>query len=65
MKRSTRADCILKTQLLALDDFGLALLADLESRNLLEVIEDRNGSRSSLLTSQLPIEKLNLHLISR
>ena len=47
---------LLKTQLLVLDDFGLAPLSDLERRDLLEVIEDRNGASSTLITSQLPIE---------
>jgi len=47
---------LLKTQLLLLDDFGLAPLSDPERRDLLEVIEDRNGSGSTLVTSQLPIE---------
>ena len=36
---------------------GLAPLADSENRNLLEVIEDRNGSASTVLASQLPVEK--------
>jgi len=47
---------LLKTQLLVLDDFGLAPLSDPERRDLLEVIEDRNGSGSTLVTSQLPVE---------
>ena len=42
---------LLKTQLLVLDDFGLAPLSDLERRDLLEVIEDRNGASSTLITS--------------
>jgi DNA replication protein DnaC len=36
--------------------FGLAPLTDPERRDLLEVIEDRHGATSIILTSQLPIE---------
>ena len=45
-----------KTDLLILDDWGLAPLADAERRDLLEVLEDRYGRRSTLVTSQLPLE---------
>ena len=53
---------LFKTQLLVLDDFGLAPLTDPERRDLLEVIEDRNGSSSTLITSQLPIENWHEHI---
>ena len=53
---------LLKTQLLILDDFGLAPLTDTERRDLLEVIEDRNGSSSTLMTSQLPVENWHGHI---
>jgi DNA replication protein DnaC len=45
-----------KTELLILDDFGLAPLSDSERRDLLEVLEDRYGRRATLVTSQLPLE---------
>lgn len=45
-----------KTRLLVLDDFGLAPLAESERRDLLEVLEDRVGRQSTLVTSQLPLE---------
>ena len=45
-----------KTHLLVIDDLGVAPLTDTERRDLLEVIEDRSGSNSTLITSQLPIE---------
>jgi DNA replication protein DnaC len=47
---------LLRTQLLLLDDFGLAPMADSERRELLEVIEDRHGHASTIMTSQLPVE---------
>jgi DNA replication protein DnaC len=45
-----------KADLLILDDWGLAPLADRERRDLLEVIEDRSGRRATLVTSQLPVD---------
>ncbi len=45
-----------KTDLLILDDSGLAPLGDRERRDLLELIEDRVGRRATLITSQLPVE---------
>jgi len=45
-----------KTDLLILDDWGLAPLADRERRDLLEVIEDRGGRRATLVTSQVPVD---------
>ena len=45
-----------RTSVLILDDLGLAALADGERRDLLEVIEDRHGSASTVITSQLPVE---------
>lgn len=45
-----------KTELLILDDFGLAPLSALEARDLLEVIDERTLTRSTLVASQLPLE---------
>lgn len=47
---------ITRTSVLVLDDLGLAAMTDSERRDLLEVIEDRHGSASTIITSQLPIE---------
>ena len=44
------------TRLLIIDDFGLAPMTDLERRDLLEVIEDRYGLASTIVSSQLPIK---------
>jgi len=46
-----------KTQILILDDWGLDNLTAEHRRDLLEILEDRHGARSTLATSQLPIEK--------
>ena len=45
-----------KTDLLILDDFGLKPLAQLERLDLLDIIEDRYHTHSTLVTSQLPVE---------
>lgn len=45
-----------RTDLLILDDWGLAPVGAAERRDLLEILEDRYGTRSTLVTSQLPIE---------
>lgn len=46
-----------KTDVIVLDDWGLEKL-DLGQRNdLLELMEDRHGSKSTLITSQLPVKQ--------
>lgn len=44
-----------RTDLLVLDDWGLAPLGDADRRELLEILEDRHELRSTMVTSQLPI----------
>lgn len=46
-----------KADVLILDDLGLAPLADLERRDLLEVLEERQNRKSNIVTSQMPISK--------
>jgi DNA replication protein DnaC len=46
-----------RTDVVILDDWGIAPLDDAERRELLEIIEERHGRRSTLVTSQLPVEK--------
>ncbi|NDD31191.1 MAG: AAA family ATPase [Proteobacteria bacterium] len=45
-----------RTDLLVLDDWGLAPLTGQTQHSVLEIIDDRAGLRSTLLTSQLPVE---------
>ena len=45
-----------KTDVLVIDDFGLAKLSAENRRDLLEITEDRYGIRSTVVTSQLPVE---------
>jgi len=51
-----------KTHLLVIDDLGSTPLTETERRDLLEVIEDRTESSSTLITSQLPIENWHDHI---
>jgi len=45
-----------KADLLIIDDWGLAPLDDGQRRDLLEIMDDRHINRSTLITSQLPVE---------
>lgn len=45
-----------KTNVLIIDDFGIAPLTDAERRDLFEVVDERQGHGSTIITSQLPIE---------
>lgn len=48
-------DKIAKTELLILDDFGLAHLDRNQQMDLKEIIEDRHGKSSTVIASQLPV----------
>lgn len=45
-----------RTNLLVIDDWGLSVLNDQERKDLLEILEDRHGIHSTIVTSQLPIK---------
>ena len=45
-----------KVQVLILDDWGLAPMSDQQRRDILEILEDRHGARSTIVTSQVPVE---------
>jgi len=45
-----------KTDLIILDDWGLAKLTAEQRRDLLELLDDRHGNRSTLVTSQVPVD---------
>jgi DNA replication protein DnaC len=50
-----RADgTYIRLDVLVIDDWGLAPVQDPERRDLLEILEDRYGTRSTIITSQLP-----------
>lgn len=51
LRRIDRADVLI------VDDLGLGDVTSAQRHDLLEVIEDRYGRRSTIVTSQLPIQK--------
>lgn len=46
-----------RQDLLILDDFGLQPMDNQSRSVLMEIIEDRHGSRSTIVTSQLPVQQ--------
>jgi DNA replication protein DnaC len=61
-KRSALLRQLAKADLLVLDDFGLTPLTDPAKRDLLEILDDRYDKRSTLITSQLPLDQWHAHL---
>ena len=51
-----------RIDVLVIDDWGLAPLREQDRRDLLEIFDDRYGTRSTILTSQLPVEHWHDHL---
>jgi len=51
-----------RINLLILDDFGVSPLKAAEARDLLEIVEDRVGQSSLIVTSQLPIKEWHGYL---
>jgi DNA replication protein DnaC len=45
-----------KTDLLILDDWGLAPFTAEQRRDMLELLDDRYGQRSTIVTSQMPVD---------
>jgi DNA replication protein DnaC len=51
-----------RVDVLVLDDFAIAPVADVERRDLLELLEDRHGARATVIASQLPAERWHDYL---
>jgi DNA replication protein DnaC len=51
-----RLAAIAKVSLLVIDDFAISPIGARERTDLLELLDDRVGTRATLITSQLPIE---------
>lgn len=47
---------IAKADVLILDDWGLAPMSDPQRRDVLEILDDRHAIRSTVVTSQLPVD---------
>lgn len=56
LKRLARVD------VLVIDDWGLVAPKDSERRDMLEILEDRYGNRSTIITSQVDTKKWHDHL---
>lgn len=59
---SKRLSALAKTDVLILDDWGLAPIDQAGRNDLLEVLDDRVGARSTVITSQLPVEHWHAYL---
>lgn len=53
---------IAKIDVLLIDDWGLVRAGEEERRHLSEIMDDRHGSKSTIMTSQLPVAKWHDHL---
>jgi DNA replication protein DnaC len=51
-----------RVDVLILDDWGLVSLKDTQRQDLLEILDDRDGSRSTVITSQLPSDRWHEYL---
>ena len=50
-------DRLAKTDLLFLDDFGVAKMENQQQLDFLEIIEDRHAKKATIIASQLPVNK--------
>jgi DNA replication protein DnaC len=64
-KRSALYRQLAKADLIVIDDFGLTPLADATVRDLLEILDDRYDRKSTLITSQLPVDQWHAYLGDR
>src|SRR5690606_4443645 len=53
---------IARADVLVLDDWAMAPITDVERRDLLEILDDRCGTRSTIVTSQVPTKKWHAHI---
>jgi DNA replication protein DnaC len=57
-----RLNQLASVDLLILDDFGISPLKAITRNDLLELIEQRNGNKSTIITSQMPVVKWHDYL---
>ena len=57
-----RLAALAKINVLVIDDFAISPLGPRERNDLLELLDDRVGSRATIVTSQLPIEHWHEYL---
>jgi DNA replication protein DnaC len=51
-----------RVQMLILDDWGITPLTAEQRRDLLEIVDDRHGRASTVVTSQLPVTHWHEHI---
>ncbi|RYI10640.1 MAG: transposase [Acetobacteraceae bacterium] len=56
-RHSRALKALARVELLVLDDWGLSVLTQPEREDLLEILEDRHGRSSTIVTSQVPLEQ--------
>lgn len=56
-RKSALFRALAKIDLIVLDDFALTPLSDTHRRDLLEILDDRYAKKSTVITSQLPVEQ--------
>ena len=54
-----------KLDLMVIDDFAISPMGPAERNDLLELLDDRIGMRSTLITSQLPVKARHAYLNDR
>lgn len=64
-RRSALYRQLAKVDLIVIDDFGLTPLNGEAVRDLLEILDDRYDRRSTLITSQLPVDQWHAYLADR
>lgn len=57
-----RLVALAKLDLLVLDDFAISPMGAPQRNDLLELLDDRVGTRSTLITSQLPVQQWHAYL---
>jgi DNA replication protein DnaC len=50
---------IARADVLVIDDFAMTPITDAERRDLFEVLDDRHGNRSTIISSQVPPRKFH------
>ena len=57
-----RLIALAKLDLVVIDDFAISPMGPAERNDLLELLDDRIGTRSTLITSQLPVKAWHTYL---
>ena len=57
-----RLGALARLDLLVIDDFAISPIGAAERNDLLELLDDRIGTRSTLITSQLPVKAWHTYL---